>query len=115
MSINKLLEPGDVIKQGATNITTDLKQPTACTFTSKSTSVSGKTTKNPSQPSKQESLLKKRNPVVPPILKSAQEMRADRRNPIVHDVMNWSPYSEKIQALVQSCAANQVVIQFWPT
>ncbi|EDX00854.2 uncharacterized protein LOC6523872 isoform X2 [Drosophila yakuba] len=102
MSTDNLLKSDNGIKHSPT-IITNYPKPTAST----SKSASAKPTKSHCQPPKQESLLKIRNRVPPPTRKSGQEMRPEYRNALVHDVIKWSPFSEEIQDLVQSCRPHQ--------
>ncbi|XP_039499131.1 uncharacterized protein LOC120456376 isoform X2 [Drosophila santomea] len=99
MSTDNLLKSDNGIKHSPTIITNDPKPTTSASVK--------KQTKSDCQPPKQESLLKTRIRVPPPTLNSGQEMRPQYRNALVHDVIKWSPFSEEIQDLVQSCRPHQ--------
>ncbi|XP_043658941.1 uncharacterized protein LOC122623707 isoform X2 [Drosophila teissieri] len=98
MGTANLLKSDDGIRHSPTIITNGPK-PT--------TSTSAKRTQSSCRPPKQESLLKTRIRVPPPPRKSVQDMRPEYRHAMVHDVIKWSPFSERIQDLVQSCRPNQ--------
>ncbi|XP_032580625.1 exocyst complex component 5 [Drosophila sechellia] len=87
-----------------TTPTTSTTPTTTTPTTTTPTTTTAETTRKPSEPTKQESLLKKPYPFALPNGKSFQ----GRRNLVSNDVMMSSPYSEKIRELVQSCGPKEV-------
>ncbi|XP_033168611.1 integumentary mucin C.1 [Drosophila mauritiana] len=85
-----------------TTTTTTTTTTHTTTTTTTHTTTTAETTTKPSEPTKQESLLKKRYPFLP-----NRNSFQGRRNLVCYDVMMSSPYSEKIRDLVQSCGPKE--------